>query len=267
MSDQPHEPLPVVLLVEGWRDRLIVTRLLALAGYTSGTWHVEVGGAKYGLARRVRELVAAAPAPNGPRYAILADLDEASVEDARTRIREQLDHPPAEVFCAVPMLEAWLFADDRAVREYAKHDDEILRVVERLPLPEEIPDPKQLARFVFGSTHNWIAFVDTIDIGRACARSPSLRSFIEGMGELLQQPSVPPIFDRVARHMTRDIISGLLREVSPANAVVWRTAGGEAYTAAELGRHIESGDDLGNQYASDLLRIARDLLRRSANRT
>lgn len=256
----------VVLLVEGHRDRDIVECLLERAGYDRATWATEVGGSKYNLSKQVRERVDA-DGEHAPRYAILADLDEVSVEDARARIREQLNHPPAEVFCAVPMIEAWLFADDQAVREYATRDEEILRMVERLPLPEEIPDPKLLSRIVFGSQTSLSSFLATIDLGRACARSPSLRSFIEGMGELLEQPSVPPIFNRVARHMTRDIIAGLVREVSPANAVLWRTASGDTYTAAELGRHIASGDEVGNQFTSDLLRVARDVLRRSAKRT
>ena len=195
----------------------------------------------------------------------MIDLDETSIVDARQRASEQLGDPPAQVFCAVPTIEAWLFADDQAVREYARHADDISRVVERLPLPEQIPDPKELAFKVFGTSNRWAEILDNIDIGRACARSPSLRSFVEGMGELLAQPGTP-LLERVARHMSRDVIAGLVREVSPAKAVIWRTADGDTHTAEEIERHIESGDEIGHQYASDLLRVARDFLRRTANR-
>jgi hypothetical protein len=262
MNETDPHPQDVVLFVEAPGDARVVERLLWSAGYTNEHLEVVPGSSKYGLAKLVRQL---APQTDGTRYAILIDLDEPSIVDARQRAREQLGDPPAQVFCAVPTIEAWLFADDRAVREYAKQDEDISRIVERLPLPEEIPDPKQLARMVFGAPKRWLEILDNIDIGRACARSPSLRSFIEGMGELLQQ-SGTPMLERVARHMSRDVIAGLVREVSPAKAVIWRTADGDTYTAAELGRHIEAGDELGQQYASDLLRVARDFLRRTANR-
>jgi len=193
------------------------------------------------------------------------DLDERSVADARTRARRQLGDPPAEVFCAVPAIEAWLFADDEAVAANARPDEEVQRIVERLSLPEEIPNPKQLALQVFGPPARW-EFLRRIDVGRAAARSPSLRSFLEGMSRLLGAPT-GPLYERVGRHLTRDIIAGLIREVSPADTVLWRTSNGDEYTAAVLQRLIEEGDPIGRQYASDLLRISRDFLRRTANRT
>jgi len=47
---------------------------------------------------------------------------------------------------------------------------------------------------------------------------------------------------------------------------VWRTASGGTYTAADLRKEIEAGTPDGRQYASDLLRISRDFLRRKASR-
>jgi hypothetical protein len=175
-----------------------------------------------------------------------------------------LGDPPAEVFCAVPAVEAWLFADDGAVVMNARLDNQVQGIVGRLPLPEEIPDPKQLAGQVFGLPVEW-EFLRSIDVGRAAARSPSLRNFLEGMGRLLEIP-MEPLLENVGRHLTRDIVAGLIREVSPADTTVWRTSSGDEYTAGELQRLIEEGDPIGRQYASDLLRISRDLLRRTANR-
>jgi len=181
----------------------------------------------------------------------------------RGRGREQLGNPAAEVFCAVPEMEAWLFADDAAVRANAANDEETTRIINRLPLPEEIPSPSVLARAVFGPPDRW-EFVRNIDIGRACARSPSLRSFIEGIGELLGT-SRPAVTEGIARSISRDVIAGLVSEI-PSGVIVWRTASGDAYTAEELRQHIESGSEIGRRYATDLLRVCRDYLRRKAQR-
>ena len=66
-----------------------------------------------------------------------------------------------------------------------------------------------------------------------------------------------------SRSLHRDVLSGLLGEVS-ADTVMWRSVSGDTYTASELREQIEQGTDLGRQYAADLLRVARDLLKRSA---
>lgn len=253
------EPDEIYLVVEGEQDRQIVFSVLEAAGYPLERLQIVVAAGKY-AAREVADIADRAPG----RCAVLVDLDEPSVPDARSRARLQLGNPQAEVFCAVPAIEAWLFADEGAVVANARTDEDVQRIIGRLPLPEEIPDPKQLARQVFRPTLRW-DFLRTIDIGRAAARSPSLRSFLEGMGRLLGAPA-EPLLERVGRHLTRDIVAGLIREVSPADTTVWRTANGDAYTAAELQRLIEEGDPIGRQYASDLLRISRDLLRRTANR-
>jgi hypothetical protein len=254
-------PEAVVLIVEGPDDQTIVRGVLAAAGFPLERIHLIPGRGKVRAARLAEQF--AEERPN--QCAVLIDLDERSVPDARARAREQLFDPPVEVFCGVPSIEAWLFADDRAVRRYASPDEEVQRIVKRLPLPEEIPYPKQLAHFIFGPTSSW-QFIAGIDIGRAAARSPSLRSFLEGMGRLLEVPT-PVLFDGLARSLDRDVLAGLIREVSPAEAVIWRTAGGDELTADELERHIEAGDEIGRQYASDLLRVSRDFLRRTANRS
>lgn len=51
-----------------------------------------------------------------------------------------------------------------------------------------------------------------------------------------------------------------------AKTVIWRTANGESFTADEVRKQIEEGTDIGQQYASDVLRVARDFLKRMANR-
>jgi hypothetical protein len=195
---------------------------------------------------------------------VLIDLDEGTVPDAQARAREQLGNPPVDVFCAVPSIEAWLFADERTAQVHAHPDEEIQRLIRRLPLPEEIPNPRELALYVFGPMSQW-GFLRQIDVGRAVARSPSLRVFLEGMGKYLGV-STAWLLEGAGRSLGRDVVASLIKEVSPGATIVWRSADGEEYTASELARHIEEGDEIGRQYSSDLIRISRDLLRRTANR-
>jgi hypothetical protein len=254
------DPDLIYLVVEGDHDRQIVLGILEAAGYPTDRLQIEVAAGQYGAAREVADLADRAPG----RCAILVGLDERHVPDARARARQGLGDPEAEVFCAVPAIEAWLFADDQAVLANALPDEEIRRIVRRLPLPEEIPDPKQLAGQVFGLPSKW-SFLRQVDISRAAARSPSLRVFLEGMGRLLNVQTELPA-QAMGRNRSRDIVAGLIREVSPSDLVVWRTTNGDEYTADEMRRHIEEGDEIGREYASDLFRISRDLLRRQANR-
>lgn len=257
---QDLAPDAVALIVEGTSVQQIVRALLEAARYPLNRVRIFSAKGKPNVAQAARDLAAIAPG----QCAVLIDLDEQNVPDARARAREQLGEPPVEVFCAVPEAEAWLFADEAVVVANARSDKEVQRILRRLPLPEEIPQPKALARHVFGSNSQW-SFLRQVDIGRAAARSPSLRSFFDGMAKLLGLPTAP-LLEGAARSLSRDIIAGLIQEVSPKDAVVWRTAAGDEYTAAELQHHIEAGDEIGRQYSSDLLRISRDLLRRTANR-
>lgn len=261
-APQLHESLApdeVVLIVEGFHDDFVVRHLAQAAGWDTRRLVISPAGGKLQVVRRAEKWAKLAPG----RCAILVDLDAQNLPDAQQQARQQLDEPDAEVFCAVPTIEAWLFADDAAVVKHASLDEDVRRLVERLPLPEEIPNPKELAARVFGPPDRW-EFLAQVDVSRAAARSPSLRCFLDGLGRMLGL--TPDLITGVSRHVTRDVIAGLIREVSPAQAVMWRTATGEAFSAAELQRRVEAGDDIGRQYAADLLRVARDLLRRTAAR-
>jgi hypothetical protein len=104
------------------------------------------------------------------------------------------------------------------------------------------------------------------DIGRAAARSPSLRHFLQGVAGLLGEGQLD-LLAETARSLDRDILTNLLGEVTRGDAIVWRTMDGTAFTASRLRTEIEEGTDIGLQYASDLLRVARDMLERAAGRS
>ncbi|MFS8065324.1 MAG: hypothetical protein ACMG6S_03025 [Byssovorax sp.] len=255
----PHER--ITLLVEGRYDQMLVGWIFEAAGLPTARIDVTVAGGKMAIRKLVQSLAEGL----AERTAVLIDLDERSVPDAQARAREQLADPPVQVFCAVPTLEAWLFADDRLAEEQGARDEEALAILKRIPMPEEIPMPKELARTIFGLPQHcdWLR---RMNVERASARTPALRTFLVGIGEMLGVP-VPVASESVGRSLSRNVLSGLLAEVLPADTVVWRTTDGDAYTAGDLRHHIELGDEIGQQYASDLLRVSRDFLRRAAGRT
>ena len=139
-------------------------------------------------------------------------------------------------------------------------------VIQRLPLPEEIPYPKHVALNVFReagkgrySAHNLVPVLKSMDMGIAVCRSPSLRQFVEAFApaDTLDKFSIAPTY---ARSMSRDALSNLVEEVAPSTAIIYRTMDGVKMSASEMTRAIREGSPRGQEYASDLLRIARDLL-------
>jgi hypothetical protein len=249
----------ITLLVEGRHDQMLVGWILDAAGLPADRIEVVVAGG-LGELRKLQSLAEGST----ERVAVLVDLDARSVPDAQAMAREKLADPPVRVFCAVPTIEAWLFADDRLAEEQCAGDEEALAILRRIPMPEEIPTPKELARTIFGLPQH-CQWLRKLNVERAAARSPSLRTFLVGIGEMLGLP-VRSAADSVGRSLSRNVLSGLLAEVLPSDTVVWRTTDGDAYTAGDLRHHIEQGDEIGQQYASDLLRVSRDFLRRAAVR-
>jgi hypothetical protein len=250
----------IKLLVEGKTDIQIVTWILQAARYPLEKIEIDAVSGKNNLKAFLRSL----PSDIAESCAVLVDSDAESVREAVAGVSKWLNYPPVKVFCAIPAVEAWLFADDITALDNAttQWGQEVLPT---LPLPEDISTPKIHAELAFGKTVKSWQFVQHIDVDRASARSPSLRNFLTGIREMLQLQPTPPLRS-VSRNISRDVFGGLLREVIPAHTVIWRTATGELFTAAELRIQIEEGTDIGQQYASDVLRVARDFLKRKANR-
>lgn len=170
----------IFLLVEESRDRVVVERLLRRAGLPVERVRIlETGGKQ--RARQVAEsLIGVLP------VAVLVDADEPPRADARSRAAEQPGGlSGAEVFCAIPCIESWLFADDLLLQRLFKEDAAVGAVVRRLPLPEEIPYPNDLAKKILGKFYKELDFLDEVDMGRCMARSSSLRTFILGISKML----------------------------------------------------------------------------------
>ncbi|MGO8003376.1 MULTISPECIES: hypothetical protein [Rhizobium] len=249
----------LTVFVEGPADNLMVQTLVnALGLHQKAQINVRLMGGKRNIATHIRDL----KNDHLHKFAALVDADEGSVADSRELARQQLGRPSIDVFCAVPTVEAWIFADPEFAKSAARsaHAKEM---IDRAPLPETIPYPKQFAMNVFGSTSKF-PVVGNFDVHLAAARSPSLRAFVEGIAKLVGADldfklPVGKLSD------TRDVVSTLLREL-PEAKVVWKTMTGARFSAGELARAIAEGTPLGNQYATELLRVARDLVARQANK-
>lgn len=187
----------------------------------------------------------------------LIDADELSVSDAREHARQRLQYPNIPVFCAVPTVESWLFADPELAQSAARNQVS-RQSIARIIAPDTLPNPKLIARQVFGienASDPW--FFENVNLATALAHSASLADFVDGLVKALGGDSDVSI-EAVGSQLSRTVFSNLLREL-PAETIGWRTVNGE-YTAAELAEKILLGEQVGFQYVTELLRLARDIL-------
>jgi hypothetical protein len=250
----------IQLIIVGTKDQLqIVTWILEAAQYPLDKIGV-IAIAK----KQIKTFLRGLSPHMAPSCAVLVNQEAKSVPDAISKAEKQWEKSEFKVFCAIPAVEAWLFADDitalgHTQTQWGKD------ALQTLPLPEDIKTPKSYAEIAFGKTIKSWEFVKTINVERAKGRSPSLRHFLNGIDEMLGMTNTSAL-ESVSRNISREVFAGLMREIIPADTVMWRTATGDSFTAAELCKHIQDGTDIGQQYSSDVLRVARDFLKRKANR-
>jgi hypothetical protein len=251
----------ILLFVEGESDAQMVDWILTAADYPRKRISIHLLQGKMNAIGFTRHF----PLLIKEKCAILVDLDEkGSIPQAIQRIKEQLKNPPINhIFCAIPEIEAWLFADDEMAMKKAQGELE-RQIVKALPLPEEIENPVEIAKLVFNTEKSW-AFLTEINIERACARAPSLRHFLTGLNQLLELNS-PAISESVARSLNQEVFTGLIREIVPADTIIWKTSEGHLLTAEQVCEEIKRGTELGRQYAADVLRVARDIIKGMAQR-
>lgn len=244
------------IAVEGKTDRLIIEGLLSAAGIFDPTFLV--------LKRRIvmsqpksAELLALV----GRRPTLLVfDQDNVSVGDA-VAIN---DKDSETIFCpAIPSVEAWLFADSATLfRVLGERADGL---VGRMPLPEQIPYPKFLRHALLrdvGKTRELLSGVDIITAG---SRSPSLKYFVQSARRLSGLPELE--FEAPsATHgqLDRSVLRNLVSEVYPSSAPLFRSASGDVLSAEQMMQELLNGSEVGREYGSDILRVARDLLTRQA---
>lgn len=245
------------IVVEGRADVAVVRNLISALHYESEDIVVEAWGGKNEIKRRVRELQLLPIQKD--RLMILIDSDLPSVYDSREHARHQLETTDVSVFCAVPTIEAWLFADKELALAWAK-GPAAKNIIERITSPESIPYPKRLAHRLLRTTDGLaesFSFFAHVNVLAAAARSPSLATFVEGLNEKLGRRS-DILSEAIASHVPQSVFANLLREL-PETMLAWRTLDKE-YTAGELAQQVEEGSPTGLQYLTDLLRLSRDIL-------
>ena len=79
----------------------------------------------------------------------------------------------------------------------------------------------------------------------------------------------PVPFDQPSNHagqLNREVLRNLISEIYPSEKTLFRSASGETISAERMMQEVTDGSDLGREYSSDILRVARDLLARQANK-
>ncbi|MEB3309630.1 MAG: TOPRIM nucleotidyl transferase/hydrolase domain-containing protein [Snowella sp.] len=189
-------------------------------------------------------------------YAALVDFDPNKTRDliAQSNIENKI-----HLFYAIPDMTAWMFADKETAINYAKTDWE-RKLIATLPAPEEILGSKRFVKTIFGEKYTQWDFLKSINIDKAMKSTQSLKNFIEGINQLLLKK------EETASNMNLKVFAGLVNEVVPADTILWKTSQGQVLTAEQISHEIESGSEIGLQYASDVLRISRDFLKSMAKR-
>jgi hypothetical protein len=195
---------------------------------------------------------------------VLLDSDARTIPDAGLSIKKTFSEKGIETFFSIQEIEAWIFADDHLLFKQVLQEGGKERLL-RLPLPEDIPYPKQVIHNIFGKNKmNW-AFLENIDVARATARTPSLKVFLMRIGTILDVDT-KLVQDSIAHNLDRRIFANLIKELMYSNTVIYKTLDGRQFTAEQILENVEQDTELAKQYTSDILRVARDFLKRQANK-
>jgi hypothetical protein len=157
---------------------------------------------------------------------------------------------------AVPNIEAWVLSDPQLFELYISSGDS--------SLPPSFDEYISDARFHFMNqkeknrltTHKMLG---NYSASRAAMFSPSLRSFIR-MGEM-DNDDLPRQLDV---ELPRELLSNLVLEYYPPQKPLYKSLDGSVLTGCAMAEEIARGSEIGRKYASDLLRVCRDLLARQA---
>ncbi|WP_104047924.1 DUF4276 family protein [Vibrio jasicida] len=253
------------LVVESDFDRKLASAFLSAAGIP--TQRIEFIAAKGARNASLKAKIMIERNPEA-KVAVLVDLDSNDNFESENKAAEKynIDTRNISVFTAVPEIESWLFADLNAAKRKARNHERASELLSRVSLPDDIPYPKYLATRLFKLDEKFELVNRDIDIKLAVSRSPSLRKFVSGIGRILGVDVTLNWEREYVRTAGRDIFSKLVDEVTPADVVIYKTLDGHSITAGEMAREIHNGTDVGISYSVEVLRIARDLLSREANK-
>ncbi len=174
--------------------------------------------------------------------AILLDSNKPTIPDALASESLELSRDRVDVFFAVPAVEAWLFSDTDLLKPLMTSEARV-DILNRLPLPEEIPYPKQVVTNLLNDHKGKYGFLVDIDIKKAAARSFSLNYFLNGIARILGIENHLEM-SSMAANLDRRIFANLIKEVVPSNAIIYKTLDGTKITASEMLDNIEEGNSI-----------------------
>jgi hypothetical protein len=247
----------VVLITEGIRDIDIIKPILLAAKFPLDRINLIPAGGIANMTKLAKQY------ENSESLILLMDSDAPSVPDAQKKLQKQFSEKGIKVLFAISEVEAWIFADTKLLLKQNLSDNS-KEIISRLSLPEEIPYPRQVAFNLFKNKTNW-AFLENIDVDTATSRSPSLKVFLREIASVLNIDT-RLIDNGMANTIDRKIFANLIKEVLYSDTIIYKTMEGTQFTAKEILSSVEEGGEVGKQYTSDLLRIARDFLKRQAIR-
>lgn len=255
----------IYLVVEGDFDRRLASAFLLSAGIPINRIEFIIANSAINAGRKARAIIEREPES---KVAVLVDLDSNDnfEPEQKAATKYNIDDSCITIFTAVPEIESWLFADLDAAKRKATNKERANELLSRVSLPDDIPYPKYLATRLFKFDEKFELANQDININLAASRSPSLRKFIAGIGRLMGVNTKLNWEREYVRTAGRDVFSKLVNEVTPANVVIYKTLNGQSITAGEMAKEIHDGTEIGISYSVDVLRVARDLLSREANR-
>ena len=249
---------PIVLLVEGSREIDIIKPIFEAAQFPLDKIQVVSTNGKSRMLKLAKDYAAA------NSIIVLMDSDAPTIPDAEKKLQKQFSEKGIKMVFAIPEVEAWIFSDDKLLLQQNINDNS-RELISRLSMPEEIAYPRQLAYNMFKNKLDW-RFLKDMDIARATSRSPSLKIFLKTIGESLDI-DMGLVDNSIANTIDRKIFANLIKEVLYSDTIIYKTmTDGRQFTAQEILSSVEEGGEIGKQYTSDLLRIARDFLKRQAVR-
>ena len=253
------------LIVESDFDRKLAYAFLSAAGLPVHRIEFIAEKGAMSVSRKAKSIIKREPES---QVAVLVDLDSNDNFQSESKAAEKYNIEDSEitVFTAVPEIESWLFADLNAAKNKARNQKRASELLTRVSLPDDIPYPKYLATRLFKLDEKFELVDQDINISLAASRSPSLRKFIAGVGKLLGVEATLSWEHEYVRTAGRDVFSKLVDEVTPADVVIYKTLNGESISAGEMAREIHNGTEVGISYSVEVLRVARDLLSREANK-
>ncbi|MFT9497899.1 hypothetical protein [Anaerosolibacter sp.] len=256
------------IFIKDTKDKEIIKNIL----YAAEIFESKVNFILYSALKEIEVLLEEYPEQELENSVIVSDSENFNIHDSKLKFIQKEGPKKIKIFCANPNIESWVFADDMLVRDEIKESKngkgiDFLKRSSFFPLPEEIVYPKYVLNNLFNKKkeNEKYGFLKNMDISRACARTPSLKNFLNHLYKELDLDN-EYLEMSFSRSMDRDIFVNLVKEVVPNETILFRTLDGEVYSAQQLENEIKNGTEIGRQYTSDILRIARDLLKRRAER-